>query len=92
MAKKIVEKPSREELMVNLVKGLYKEGMLYFIMGALSSEQNIIDQQAKEASINQLRELKGALDSVPEIPDDEKPRIAELADRSIEICEQYKFE
>lgn len=92
MAKKDINKPTREELMIDLVKGLHKESMLYFLIGALSSEQNVVDQQAKEASITQLQGIKEALDSVPEIPETEKPKIIELIDKSIEICEQYKFE
>lgn len=92
MAKKDINKPKREELMIDLVKGLHKESMLYFLIGALSSEQNVVDQQAKEASITQLQEIKEALDSVPEIPETDKPKIIELIDKSIEICEQYKFE
>lgn len=92
MAKKDINKPTREELMIDLVKGLHKESMLYFLIGTLSSEQNIVDQQAKEASITQLQGIKEALDSVPEIPETDKPKIIELIDKSIEICEQYKFE
>lgn len=92
MAKKDINKPTREELMIDLVKGLHKEGMLYFLIGALSSEQNVVDHQAKEASITQLQGIKEALDSVPEIPETDKPKIIELIDKSIEICEQYKFE
>ena len=92
MAKKDINKPTREELMIDLVKGLHKESMLYFLIGALSSEQNVVDQQAKEASITQLQGIKEALDSVSEIPETDKPKIIELIDKSIEICEQYKFE
>jgi hypothetical protein len=92
MAKKDINKPTREELMIDLVRGLHKESMLYFLIGALSSEQNVVDQQAKEASITQLQGIREALDSVPEIPETDKPKIIELIDKSIEICEQYKFE
>lgn len=92
MAKKDINKPTCEELMIDLVKGLHKESMLYFLIGALSSEQNVVDQQAKEASITQLQGIKEALDSVPEIPETDKPKIIELIDKSIDICEQYKFE
>lgn len=92
MAKKDINKPTCEELMIDLVKGLHKESMLYFLIGVLSSEQNVVDQQAKEASITQLQGIKEALDSVPEIPETEKLKIIELIDKSIEICEQYKFE
>ena len=92
MKKKEINAPKKEELMISLVKGLHEQGMLYYLIAALSSEQNIIDQQAKEASISQLTDIKKALQSVNEIPEEEKPKIIELIDKSIEICEQYKFE
>lgn len=89
---KNVKAPKKEELMTSLVKGLHEQGMLYFLIAALSSEQNIIDQQTKEASISQLKDIKEALKSVGEIPEEEKPKISELIDKSVEICEQYEFE
>lgn len=92
MKKKDINAPKREELMTSLVKGLHEQGMLYFLIAALSSEQNIVDQQAKEASISQLEDIKKALNSVDEIPEEEKPKAIELIDKSIEICNQYKFE
>lgn len=92
MNKKNVNVPKKEELMTSLVKGLHEQGMLYFLIAALSSEQNIVDQQAKEASVSQLKDIKEALTSVSEIPEEEKPKISELIDKNIEICEQYIFE
>lgn len=92
MNKKNVNILKKEELMISLVKGLHEQGMLYFLIAALSSGQNIVDQQAKEASISQLKDIKDALNSVNEIPEKEKPKISELIDKSIEICEQYVFE
>lgn len=92
MAKKQTERPSKDQLMKDLAKGLYEQGMLYFFIAALSSEANLSDEVAKSASINQLKELRDAVNAVQEIPNEKKPKLVELIDKSIEVCEMKTFD
>lgn len=91
MATKKTERPDKEQLMKDLAIGLYEKKMLFFLIGALSSETNLSDETAKLASINQLKDLRDAVNAVAEIPDEEKPKIVELINKSIEICESRTF-
>ena len=83
---------ANKDCMRNLVPEMYKQGEdnLYFFIAALSSEENLSDIDACEASAICLRNVKELLDELNIMEQDKRKKLQELIDKSVDICTDRK--
>lgn len=79
------------DVMKELVHRMYGEGTIYYLVGALSSEDELPDKQACEDAVKYLALMKKALTELNDLPDEKKRKnLIKLIADSIKICKDYK--
>ena len=87
-----MENMNKDNAMHILVSELWNQKMLYYLIAALSSDENLDSIIAKESSITQLKEILKVVTETNIIPEDKQENLKKLIEKSIEICENKKFE
>lgn len=79
------------DIMKELVNKMYGQETFYYLIGALSSEEELPDAQACDDAVKYLTLMKKALTELTELPDDKKrKKLIKLIGDSVKICKERK--